>query len=48
MLAKIKALYERYRPRSRAEIEHEYLCEATDLVDLERRMRNLQYRGNLF
>ena len=41
MWTKVKALGAKLFP-SQAQIEHAYLCESVDLVDLENRMRQIQ------
>ena len=40
-MKRIKAIWEYLRPKSRLEIEEQYLAESTDLVDLENRIRKL-------
>lgn len=46
MFKHLSKLYNRFRPKTQAELEYEYLCEATDLVDLEFRIRKLDRQRN--
>lgn len=38
----IKAIINFFKPKTLRDYEHEYYCQATDMVDLERRMRVVQ------
>ena len=44
----IKRLWERIRPKTDTEREHEYLSEAVDMVDLERRLNILGHNPSMF
>lgn len=42
----VKAIFKYFRPKSEREMIEDYLSRSTDLVDLERRQRQLTYGIN--
>lgn len=42
LLNKIKTIFNAIRPKTRRDFEHEYLAQAKDLTDLERRIKHLE------
>lgn len=42
LLNKIKTIFNAIRPKTRRELEYEYLSASTDLADLERRVKRLE------
>jgi len=42
LLETLKAVYKAIRPKTRRELEEDYLSESKDLTDLERRIKKLE------